>query len=88
MRLAPDVKDRIRKRLAEGVSQRGVALEFGIDKATVRRAIRGPRARRDEWDGITPPGETYAWCDGCRCQVLQPCLACQLRARGRKAVPA
>lgn len=90
--IATTIRKKAKDMLLAGERVRVIAWHLGIDCSTVQRiANRLDEAEKTEdWDGIQPPPleGPAQFCPVCRVHVRMPCLACQLRARMARRVPA
>ncbi|MGL4595460.1 MAG: hypothetical protein ACRCUY_12105 [Thermoguttaceae bacterium] len=70
----------IREKLLEGkLSQRKIALLFGVSRSAVRAILESIHRKPQRKSGVIHPSGKYGRCPHCGALVQKPCLACQLR---------
>lgn len=82
----------VRQLLAAGkLSQRAIAKQVGVSREVVAGVAKGTRPdyatraprKRGQRRTVEPPRPLdgpYERCDGCKADVIKPCLLCQLNA--------
>lgn len=87
MRIPDAMEEYVRELLREGLSQRAVAKQAGVSRATVGSIAQGRPSRKrsrpdasESYPGWTGEGP-FVRCPECGGRVIAPCLLCRIRER-------
>ncbi len=74
---------RVKQALADGLKRYEISKRYGVGYGTINRIKRGTYERKKYGKpkpGTWHPDKPKTRCEGCGALVIQPCLACAIRA--------